>query len=582
MDDISCTATNIGFSAGSSNNWNFGAGSSPTTATGASINTQYSTLGRKNITYASNSYVGFANIILDSQVGPTFTTSAPFVQGQYRVCAGSSVIFTATNGGTGYIYNWNLGGGASPNTYTGTSFSSVSGTFNTPGVYTIELYYVTNCCGASITTTLDLYVEEQPNAVMPSDETICLGDNTGVPLTVTGGVTNGSISWYPSTGLNNTNQYSVVALPTTTTTYTVTLADSTGICTDVDDVTITVVDLVLTPSSSNVICNQDGTASVNVSGGSGSYSYLWSNGQTTSSITNLYAGTYQVLVTDLTLGCQDSIDVTVSPAPTAINGSMYQEDILCYGVGLGTAAISITGGTSPYTYDWSHLAPTSPTNNLSDTAYNLTAGTYTILVTDDNGCTFYDSVIITEPNPINIVIDSLLMPTCHENNDGYVEIRADGGTRPFTYSWSNGMAVTVINDEVIGTNMPADSLYLFVEDDNGCIDSLLVDLHVDSLYGTIDTTVCYNTNLTLPDGSNLTLVNDTNVIVTITNGSGCDSTITVNITVDEYTVENIDTTICQGQSLTVNGTTYNANGFYQDTARYVISGCDSIQYNINL
>ncbi|MEZ4917449.1 MAG: hypothetical protein R2836_10755 [Chitinophagales bacterium] len=109
-----------------------------------------------------------------------------------------------------------------------------------------------------------------------------------------------------------------------------------------------------------------------------------------------------------------------------------------------------------------------------------------------------------------------------------------------------------------------------------------INLHIDSFtIENIDTTICQGQSLTV-NGTTYTasgFYQDTARYVV----SGCDSIqYNINLHIDSFTVENIDTTICQGQSLTVNGTTYTANGFYQDTARYVVSGCDSIQYNINL
>ncbi|MEZ4916510.1 MAG: hypothetical protein R2836_05945, partial [Chitinophagales bacterium] len=157
MDDIACTATNMDFRQTTSGSWTFGANSSPSSATGSTVTTAYSTLGRKNIGYAGNNYSGFANILLDSQVLPAFTTSAPIVNGAYRICAGEDVNFSATNGGTGYIYHWDLGGGATPNNYDGVAYETLQDIdFMTPGIYTIELRFETSCCGLSIPTTLEL------------------------------------------------------------------------------------------------------------------------------------------------------------------------------------------------------------------------------------------------------------------------------------------------------------------------------------------------------------------------------------------------------------------------------------------
>ena len=143
-----------------------------------------------------------------------------------------------------------------------------------------------------------LHVEEQPLALMPPNQAICLGDQGGVSLTVTGGVLGGSIAWTPITGLSSTNTYTVGALPIITTTYVVMLEDSTGFCSSTDSVTITINDISLVMNTTPSNCSGPGTASVAVSGGSGTYDYLWSNGAITSSISNLQPGPYSVVVTD--------------------------------------------------------------------------------------------------------------------------------------------------------------------------------------------------------------------------------------------------------------------------------------------
>jgi gliding motility-associated-like protein len=637
MDDVACTATNIEFSAAASNSWLFSTISTPSSATGANVNTQYSNLGRKNITYGANLYAGFANIILDDQVNPTFTTSATFHQGQYRVCAGESVSFTATNAGVGYIYNWNLDGGAAgTNVFNGVNLNTVSGTFNTPGVYDIALTYETNCCGVSTPTILTLYVEEQPQAIMPANTDFCLGTFGGVSLTVGGGTTGGSISWSPVAGLSATDTYTVVALPTSTTTYNVILQDSTGLCDANGSVTVSVIYLVLTPSATASNCSVLGSASVSVTGGSGNYSYLWDNGGNTASIANLQPGTYQVIVTDVTEGCLDSISVTVPAGPGALTGVITSTDITCFGSSNGTATVTMSGGTAPFVYDWSHLAPTAPTASTVQTVTNLLAGTYTVEVTDNTGCDFTATILVDEPNDLYFSVDSVSLPTCFENNDGVIEVTVDGGTRPYTYTWSTGTPVVIVNDGVVAYNLAQDVYTLVVVDSAGCSDSITFDLSVAQLFGNVSDTICYGASYTFPDGSVVILTSNITRLDTIQNAASCDSivtsqvtvlpqktglvdttlcigqsitingtvystntvgatqvfsnvgplncdsTVTINVTILDFVTQNIDTTLCLGETLTVNGVTYSTTGIFNDTLLHANSTCDSIRYVIDL
>ncbi|MEZ4916299.1 MAG: hypothetical protein R2836_04870 [Chitinophagales bacterium] len=97
MDDIACTETDVNFDGTSSATWNFGTGANPTNATGQAVLTEYLTLGRRDVDFNSSAYTGFTNIILDAQLLPEFITSAPLVNGVYRVCSGTEVTFSATN-----------------------------------------------------------------------------------------------------------------------------------------------------------------------------------------------------------------------------------------------------------------------------------------------------------------------------------------------------------------------------------------------------------------------------------------------------------------------------------------------------
>jgi hypothetical protein len=148
------------------------------------------------------------------------------------------------------------------------------------------------------------------------------------------------------------------------------------------------------PSTTSVSCfgGNDGTATSSVVGGYSPITYAWNNSQTTSTATNLVAGNYTVTVTDGN-SCVHSASVTVTE-PTPLVLTMTQQNVDC-GAGIyGMAAVTAGGGTSPYTYLWNNSQTTSSINNLA-------AGTYSVVVTDANGCTNSDSVTLsTVPVPV--------------------------------------------------------------------------------------------------------------------------------------------------------------------------------------
>ncbi len=120
------------------------------------------------------------------------------------------------------------------------------------------------------------------------------------------------------------------------------------------------------------------------------YTYSWSTGATTSSVSSLSAGTYTILVTDAH-GCTATGSVTITqPAAVLLANATVNTNVSCNGGHNGSAQSAPSGGTSAYTYSWSTGATTSSVSSLS-------AGTYTILVTDAHGCTATGRVTITQP-----------------------------------------------------------------------------------------------------------------------------------------------------------------------------------------
>lgn len=190
-------------------------------------------------------------------------------------------------------------------------------------------------------------------------------------------VANGHSGISPYTYVWNNGQTTNMATGLSGGSYTVTVNDATG-CAATVLLTLTdpaVLSLADTVTNLNCNGNNSGWAMVMPMGGVANYSYLWSNGQATSQLTNVAAGTYTVTVTDAS-GCTTSSSVVISE-PSVVDG-MITDNMN------GTATASATGGNAPYTYQWDAAAG----NQTTETATGLpSGGVYYVVITDANGCT---------------------------------------------------------------------------------------------------------------------------------------------------------------------------------------------------
>ncbi|QTN39610.1 tandem-95 repeat protein [Cryomorphaceae bacterium] len=250
-------------------------------------------------------------------------------------------------------------------------------------------------------------------------------------------------------------------LPIGTTTVTITVTDAGGnIATCSVDVTVTDPGINASTSQlSPVTCfgDSDGSALVSVSGGSGSYMYLWDNGETTATATALSGGTHFVTVTGVGCGGSATLNVVIAE-PTQLNVSVgSQTNVSCNGIADGEATLSLVGGTTPYSYIW----PASAANQTTVTGSNLAAGSYGVTVIDANGCTATTTVTITEPAPL-VVVGSGTDVDCFGANTGSVSLTVSGGTGVYSFDWSNGSTTQNI------TSLAAGTYDVTVTDANGC------------------------------------------------------------------------------------------------------------------
>lgn len=197
-----------------------------------------------------------------------------------------------------------------------------------------------------------------------------------------------------------------------------------------------------------------GTATVTQTGGPAPYTYLWGGGETTSSVTGLCAGTYSVIVTDNS-GTSVTTSVTIAQ-PLALTASITPTDALCYAQCNGSALMNPVGGTPGYSYYWNTVPAQSSAN-----ASGLCASLYTCLVTDLNGCTFTQTVSISQPSLLTATA-SATPATCGNANGSAIAI-GNGGSGAYAYVWSS-----VSQTSQTATGLSTGNYSVTVTDMNGC------------------------------------------------------------------------------------------------------------------
>lgn len=426
-----------------------------------------------------------------------------------------SITVGVTGGTLPYTYNW------SPNVSTSAIATGLS-----VGVYVITVTDSTGCNAA--TDTVLLVNPTGPTLTTATVPIKCFGGSGGsASVTATGGTPGYTYAWSPG-GATTT---SITGL--TAGSYTVLVTDSKG-C---QSVAIANVNQPLPfsvgiDSLLNVKCNggNNGAIYVTGSGGTPSYTYSWSTGQTTTDITGLSPGSYKITITDAN-GCMADTTLSVTqPAPMAISVTSY--DATC-GLSNGTAWVwNVTGGSSPYTYLWSNGYPGSYN-------FGLSAGSYCCTVTDANGCE--DSVCVTVNNIVPFTISATgTSPTCYGGNNGNATVTVTGGGSPWTYSWST----TPVQTNATATNLSAATYTITVTDNSGCASSAIVTLtqppQMTCSVVPMDPTICIGENVSL----------------TATAGGGTspytytwDNTVTAN----PYTVSPVATTVYTVVATDMNG-----------------------------
>jgi large repetitive protein len=366
-------------------------------------------------------------------------------------CAGlcngvASVSATGGNTTQPYRFSWSNG-------LTNANITSLCA-----GQYQVTVSDVNNCsAAANVTITEPSFL----SITLSSTDAICAGANSGTASVIaTGGNPAYTYRW-DNSNVNQTANNLAAGL------HTVTVTDANN-CKISGSVTITQpaslsISTLITSNynGSQISCasSNNGTATVTAVGGTGAFSYLWINGQTTANITGLQASNYPVTATDAS-GCRISSTISVTPPAilnisTAITSNYNGFNISCFNSNNGTATATATGGTGAYTYLWSG-------GQNGSNAANMSSGVYTVTVTDINGCIAMAADSLNRPSALSVTATALQNISCFAGNNGIATANASGGIAPYSYLWANGANVISANNLTFGNHN------VTITDANGC------------------------------------------------------------------------------------------------------------------
>ncbi len=337
-----------------------------------------------------------------------------------------------------------VSGGVAPYTYAWSNGGNTVSIANLgAGIYSVTITDANGC-----TATASATINQSPAITININgaSTVCSPNTGNATAAVTGGVPPYTFNWS-----NGATTQTIMGLGAGT--YTVTATDANG-CTAIRSITINVITLMATIAKQDVLCfgQNTGSATVTVAGGTMPYTFAWSNGANTATANNLLAGIYSVTVTDAN-GCTITTSTTITQPPNLVV-TINATNLVCQGINAGTATANATGGTAPYTYLWN-------TGATTQTISNLGAGTYTVTVTDANGCTKTASTTINLAPAIVLNIEATEI-ICGPESTGEASVTVTGGKAPFTFLWSNGGNTNTIED------LPSGTYRVTVTDANGC------------------------------------------------------------------------------------------------------------------
>jgi|GEM_PF-580360 len=404
-------------------------------------------------TDALNGCTSAATVTVTLNVVPPVANAGPSVLFNCNVSSGI-LNGAGSSQGAGFTYAWTTADG---NIVSGAN--TLSPTVNAVGTYTLTVTNNVNGCTAASSTTV---TQTPPVSIfINSADALCHGSATGSASAIASGGT-GFYTYVWSNGVQVPTANGLVAG-----TYTVTVNGGNG-CTATASATIgqPATPLTITVSSTPETSSgaNDGTVSVSANGGTSPYFYTWSNGETDANLFGLAPGAYNVVVTDLN-GCSAIATANVNAANCSLTATVTTTDVSCHGGATGAATVTVANEMEPVQYDWSN-------GSTQATANGLLAGTYSVSVSDNSGCSVILTFEIEEPAEQLTVAELFHVDVLCAigDTDGSLTAAVNGGTQPYSFAWSNG------STNATASNLGVGDYTLLVTDAHGCEASLTASI----------------------------------------------------------------------------------------------------------
>ena len=382
-------------------------------------------------TYATTKSITALNLI-------SFTTDSSSIS-----CVGNNdgkIILKNISGGAGgpYTYKW------SGSTSTADSLVNLG-----PGTYTVT---VTDNSSNELAKTVKLSAPSAISNRFNLSPSICQ-DSTGWALpNVSGGKSPYSVAWPAGISVSNDTAVNLKAGS-----YIITITDNNG-CSINDTAVISTSgsNITFNITSNPEFCNNGwGEAFVsNIANVVGKPSFIWTNNKIASSIDSLSAGSYSVTISD-GAGCSATKSIMVSAQSNKISFTTSTTDDKC-NQSIGSAKVlNPVGGAAPYSYNWDN-------GSTLDSAIGLSKGSYSVTVTDSMQCSATQMVTIDDANSPSLSLSDKNLD-CFGDSSGQIRGIVNGGTKPYSFNWSNG------SSDSISDKLVANVFYtLTVTDANGC------------------------------------------------------------------------------------------------------------------
>ncbi|MBW1295817.1 T9SS type A sorting domain-containing protein [Aquimarina litoralis] len=452
------------------------------------------------VTDANDCILSSTTINIEQPAAPLEITNETIQELSGFETSNGSIDITVSGGTSPYTYEWRVQGNT---TVIGNASLIENLASNT---YEVTIIDDNNCI------LIQDYFVDQPDLLEITNIQLdnplqCFGDTTvSLTATVAGGVTPYNYRWYntlnPTTDLSTTSTITNLGEGT----YIIEIIDANGNQTSETTTIVNPPLLEASFTSENVSCNggNDASIDITVTGGTGAYSFFWSNGANTEDISGLSIGTYDLTIRDANL-CETTLSVTITEPLVGLNIADFTiTDASGNGLSNGSIEVVANGGTPAYTYNWTDNTNT-PIGTNSNILNNVEAGSYFLTLTDTNNCILGPiEYIVGEPDPLLVTIDETSIACFGENGELFAIVT--GGVTPYSYEWFDSTDTVISTTSNTGP-IPTGQYRVVVTDAN------------------LNQTEVPNIDLTQPD-----LLEVTNIVVTdVSCYNGSDGSIEITV-----------------------------------------------------